>query len=279
MSDPEQAVAVAPISIAEARPGDPGSVDPDVYSMALALSRQIQGVIGAGLAGIYLHGSVATGDFAPNKSDIDIIVVCQEALSQGQKGASRDALAACPLPTRVAGIDYAVLSSRAARYPRPDMIWELILQARRAGTTVEIRERERVDPQAVLDIEMARTQGIALLGADPRHVFTPAPAAWILEACTRNVRTWADRSAFDDPASGVLNACRAWRYLEEGVLCGKTSGGEWARARVEDPTLINGALEWRHGAGRVRLPDAEVEAFCQAVLRLLETAHRKPGSK
>jgi hypothetical protein len=35
----------------------------------------------------------------------------------------------------------------------------------------------------------------------------------------------------------VLNACRAWRYLEDDVLGSKVESGRWARLRLVDTEL------------------------------------------
>lgn len=42
-------------------------------------------IIGEQLTGIYLHGSLAMGCFNPDKSDIDLIMVIEEGISDEQK--------------------------------------------------------------------------------------------------------------------------------------------------------------------------------------------------
>ena len=46
----------------------------------------VKEITGEKLTGIYLHGSLAMGCFHPEKSDIDLIVVVSENLSDDQKG-------------------------------------------------------------------------------------------------------------------------------------------------------------------------------------------------
>ena len=43
-------------------------------------------IIGEELTGIYLHGSLAMGCFHSDKSDIDLILVIKDSVSDGQKG-------------------------------------------------------------------------------------------------------------------------------------------------------------------------------------------------
>jgi hypothetical protein len=59
----------------------------------------------------------------------------------------------------------------------------------------------------------------------------------------------------------VLNACRSWRYAEEGVMFSKDEAAAWAQSRAEDPSIIDWTLAIRRG-DRSRSPDpAEVRAF------------------
>ena len=42
-------------------------------------------ILGKNLIGIYLHGSMAMGCFNPDKSDIDLIIVIKDDISDAQK--------------------------------------------------------------------------------------------------------------------------------------------------------------------------------------------------
>ncbi|MDD6156298.1 MAG: nucleotidyltransferase domain-containing protein [Lachnospiraceae bacterium] len=44
---------------------------------------QSRKILGDNLTGVYLHGSAAMGCFNPEESDIDLLVVVKDALSQG----------------------------------------------------------------------------------------------------------------------------------------------------------------------------------------------------
>ena len=72
---------------------------------------------------------------------------------------------------------------------------------------------------------MAHERGWALVGPEAQAIFAPVPLSWLRAACLEDVRIWAGRDVFHDPVSGVLNACRAWRYMAEGALGTKSEGG------------------------------------------------------
>ena len=127
-------------------------------------------------------------------------------------------------------------------------------------------------PGDLLDVEMARQRGVALVGPAPGEAFAPVPTLWALEACAEELRKWAGRRRYEDPSSGVLNACRAWRYAEEGILSSKAGGGAWARPRSANPALIDAALAVRRGEADVAMPDNDVNAFVRGALQRVEAA-------
>ena len=63
---------------------------------------------------------------------------------------------------------------------------------------------------------------------------------------------------------------QGWCYLDEGVLCSKTAGGEWVRERVGDPSTIDAALRHRRELTDAH-PDPEAAlAFLLGTLQRLE---------
>src|SRR5437016_11445240 len=53
----------------------------DVDAVLADLLAGVRGTLGPQLVGVYLDGSLATGDFAEHSSDIDVLVVTEDALS------------------------------------------------------------------------------------------------------------------------------------------------------------------------------------------------------
>jgi hypothetical protein len=54
---------------------------PDVDAMLAELLAGVRGALGPQLVGVYLDGSLATRDFAEHSSDIDVLVVTEDVLS------------------------------------------------------------------------------------------------------------------------------------------------------------------------------------------------------
>jgi hypothetical protein len=110
------------------------------------------------------------------------------------------------------------------------------------------------------------------VGPPASELLATVPRAWVLEA-VRDSLTWHAR---EEPVSpnNVLNACRAWRYAEEGVWGTKAAGATWARARLEDPSVIETAIAKRHGPSGPGLDAQAVRALVQRVLDAVERASR-----
>ena len=75
----------------------------------------------------------------------------------------------------------------------------------------------------------------------------------------------------------MLNACRGWRFTEEGVWSSKDDAGAWALARAGDPATVAAALAVRHGDRSRTLDPARVDAFQRHVLDRVEQALRTEG--
>ena len=53
---------------------------PDVNAVLLCLLSEAQAVLGDDFVGLYLYGSLSSGDFDPHRSDIDFVVVTRDML-------------------------------------------------------------------------------------------------------------------------------------------------------------------------------------------------------
>jgi hypothetical protein len=68
----------------------------------------------------------------------------------------------------------------------------------------------------------------------------------------------------------VLNAARAWRFAETDELGSKLAGAAWAAQRWHRPSVIDAAVQLRHGRP-AHLDGTEVDALLEHVLEILAT--------
>ena len=69
----------------------------------------------------------------------------------------------------------------------------------------------------------------------------------------------------------MLNAARAWRFAVTGELGSKLDGASWAANRWYRPSVIDAAVELRHGRP-AHLDATEVDELLNHVQHVLETS-------
>jgi Aminoglycoside adenylyltransferase, C-terminal domain/Nucleotidyltransferase domain len=248
------------------------SVPSEVEAYVEEIAQRLRRVLGPDLVGVYLHGSAVLGDFAEARSDADVIAVSARPLSSKEKEAIAKGLSQSALPCPATGLEFHVrrsddiASSDTARF-------ELHLATSTDGRPDRVvdGERHRGDPDLVMHFAVLHEHGQAFVGPAPESLFPAISRPMLLDAF-RGELEWAKDNA--SPSYQVLNACRAWRYIDEAVLCSKTAGGEWGRERVDDPSMIEVALRHRSGLTEAH-PDREAaRAFLLDALQRLETLQR-----
>jgi 8-oxo-dGTP pyrophosphatase MutT (NUDIX family) len=239
------------------------SLPPAVETYLEEITERLRDTLGAALTGVYLHGSAVLGDFSQSRSDIDVIAVSARPLSAHEKTWLARRLSQSALPCPATSLEFHVVhrDDTAARAAPPFQLHVATSTDGRPDRVVDGSGRPG-DPDLVMHFAVLHEHGRALLGPPAERVFPAIPREMLLDAlCTE--LAWARENA--SPSDQVLNACRAWRYVDEGVLGSKTAGGEWARERVDDLSLIDAALRHRKGltdshpdpdAARVVLLDA-----------------------
>ncbi|MBA2311693.1 MAG: DUF4111 domain-containing protein [Actinobacteria bacterium] len=241
-------------------------LDDDSKSYVIGVAGVIERVLAENLVGVYLHGSGALGGFVPHRSDIDVLGVCKSSLPAEAKRALAAALSVSVLPCPARGLELGIVTAASASEPRPRPSFELDMSS---GS----------DPEAVTDgaghpghadylqhFAVCRDHGRALCGPPPAEVFGRVEPAWLLAAFSEDLR-WAQANA--PPEYRVLNACRAWRFAVEGVICSKVGGGHWARRRVENTQVIDRAIARQGGFSDEALDEVAVERLATYVLKIL----------
>lgn len=87
---------------------------------------------------------------------------------------------------------------------------------------------------------------------------------------------WAGREHFGAPASGILNACRAWLFWRHGRLASKIEGGEWAATQLVDGVLVRQALHYQRTGERHSFRDADVAQFIRAIYERISQVDLAP---
>lgn len=224
----------------------------DVNAILDALLSGIQEILGNNLVGVYLRGSLATGDFDPATSDIDFFAVTERFVSEQEFAALR------LLHTRLSQLqnkyghelEGPYLDRASAKRFQPGERYPTIAR----GEALEWSEHRA---NWVLERWTVREDGITLLGPDPKTLIDPVLIE-DLRAAVRSVLTaWADWLDHpDDPewllprahkAYVVETMCRALYTLANGELSSKQSAVAWALETLPEPwhSTVERSQAWR----------------------------------
>lgn len=181
---------------------------------------------------IILHGSAAAGGFRPGMSDLDLLVVAEEPLTDPQIAAVESFARTADLHD-AAGLDLHVITAAVARNPTPAPPLEL--HVGRYVNDLEILARQPGFPDLLAELSMARAHGISLTGAAPHEVLGPVPRAWVIARGRHWLRTWQDLTDDRDHITFMRQtAFRIWHYAATALI----DDGEVVGAVVRTQTRV-----------------------------------------
>jgi len=216
--------------------------------------------------GMYLYGSLSSGDFHPASSDIDFLVVTKETLSRktiasleslhdrlwnsGQKWA--DKLEGSYLP-----------ATRLRRYEKNGISYPTVNEG-----------HFYLAPHGsdwIIQRHIIREGGVVLAGPDPKSLIDPVGPDDIRRAVMGILQEWWF-PMLDDPswlkdhgseyhAFAILTMCRSLYALEFGKIISKPASADWAGKNLGDTwsQVVELSLAARTGTSNFQLYDKALE--------------------
>jgi hypothetical protein len=226
---------------------------PGVNAILDELLTSIYGVLGSHMVGMYVEGSLASGDFDA-ASDIDFLVVPEAEISAEQFRALQ------AMHDRVATLDSPWAVELEGSYIGRDALRRYDA-ARASHPNLERGRGERLkwahhDSAWIIHRHILRERGITLAGPPPRTLIDPVTPRHLRRAMRTLVPRWV-KPFLEDPAPLqargyqsfiVLSLCRVLYTLDTGAVGSKRVAAEWALASLGATwtRLIESALAGRH---------------------------------
>jgi predicted nucleotidyltransferase len=227
--------------------------NPEIHDLLQELLAGVQGVLDSHFTGLYLEGSLASGDFDQD-SDIDFIVATDEEVS---------------------GDQFTALQAMHDRIAKRNTIWAIQLEgsyislpalrrydpANATHPNIERGEGERLkmvhhDHAGVIHRSILREHGITLAGPAPQTLVDPVSPDDLriaVQAILPQVgaRLLADPTMLQHRGYQsyiVLSLCRMLYTLQHGTVVSKTMAAGWAQQALEPRwvPLIDRAWTGRH---------------------------------
>ncbi len=237
------------------------------------LQRHCRDVLGPNLAGLYLHGSMSTGDPA-ERSDIDAIGLVHGPVTSRQRAALFAQLDPSTLPVPAAGLELMLVRADTARTPPRVPMVELAISTGSDWTT-EI-ETDVAYEELLIDLAACRDHGRTLFGPPPSTVIGAIERNWLIEVLSAALH-WHRTVILDQyhdylGQNAVLNAARAWCYVATGQLVSKASGAAWAIENGLWSDTVARAMAIRSGTLRASLEIEEVDATLAEAIYICDNA-------
>lgn len=201
------------------------------------------------LVGIYLHGSMAMGCFNPEKSDIDLIVVVKNDISDVQKMQFMEQVVCLNNQAPAKGLELSIVKREYCNpfvYPTPFELHfsPMHLQWFQDDPQGYIENMKGVDIDLAAHFSIINHYGIVLYGEAVEEVFAAVPRKDYIDSICADIEN-AEEEILDNPVYIILNLCRVLAFLKDGLYLSKEEGGRWVMGHLQlkSSALIADALE------------------------------------
>jgi predicted nucleotidyltransferase len=243
---------------------------PDMDQLLRPLCDQLRRILERQLIGLYLYGSLATGDFDPQISDIDLLAATASAVNDAQFARlhrfHREWAARNPFwegRLEIAYVSVAALQTFKA-HDSPIAVM----------SPGEPFHRKPAGRDYLINWWAVREHGLVLCGPPPATLIAPVSREEFRQAVREHARCWRRwiEDVYRRPALAyaILTLCRALYAHQEGDQASKIEAARWAQARFPEwADLIANALAWRQAWQK---EDVDHEASRPEALRFVHFA-------
>lgn len=218
----------------------------EVNKLLPILLSRIRDVLPEKLVGLYLHGSLTTGDFDLGSSDIDLLAVISSDLSDAEVEKLRAMHDAVAREHREwedrLDVDYlSVAALRTFRTQRSPMA--IITPGEPFHVTTAGRDW-------LMNWYLVREYGVALFGPPAAEFIKPIPREEFVQGVREYAAEWGERinvpGTRKQQAYAILTMCRALYTCTRGEHTSKGKAAVWAMGEMPEwMGLIGRALVWR----------------------------------
>ncbi len=234
---------------------------PEINKILDLLLTGVSQVLGNQLVGMYLYGSLATGDFDSETSDIDFLVITTSTLPD----------------KTIADLEimhHRLWESKAKWAMKLEGSYiprrEIKLHTVRTGACPTVNEGrfylDKPGSDWIIQRHVVREQGVIVAGPDPKTLIDPVSPADLRRAVKGVLHewwfpmledpTWLREHGSEYHAYAILSMCRALYTLENGTIVSKSAAAQWVQGKLGEDwsRVIDQALvAQKPGAGHYDL--------------------------
>ncbi len=224
------------------------------------------------LTGIYLHGSLAMGCFTKGKSDVDLLIVVKEKISEKTKRSLIQAAIRLEEQWKAYSLEWSIILQTEVMKPSHPGHFLLHYSAFHKPHYLndpDYKCEEGRDPDLTAHLMVTYERGRCLSGFPIRELFNQPEGADYFQAIYYDIHN-ADEHITENPVYYVLNLCRVYQYALTKIVSSKKEGGEWGLTFLpaEYHDLLHLALKKYEGEGQgEKMPDHLLKKFAGFMIR------------
>lgn len=237
-----------------------------------SFTEMCQAILQKNLVGVYLHGSAAMGCFHPETSDLDLIVIVADSLSDPVKLTFMNEVVRLNEFAPQKGLELSIVKREFCKpfvYPTPFELHfsPVHLPWFRSAPQDYVNHMHGVDPDLAAHFTILGHCGIVLYGEQIPAVFAPVPRADYLCSIWLDIEN-AHEDILTDPVYIVLNLCRVLAYARDELILSKEAGGQWAMEVLPEKYhgFVQTLLECCTSARKPSVPLALAQDFADYML-------------
>jgi predicted nucleotidyltransferase len=244
---------------------------PNINELLHGLLQDIRKALGDKLVGLYLYGSLVTGDFDMDVSDIDLMAVTSSGINEDEfdrlDRLHQDFVNQHEEWDNHLEIAYVSVDALRTYKWRTSNIAVIS-----PGEPFHLKEAGK---DWLINWYVVRERGVALFGPSPEIIIEPIAKEEFIRAVAHQAREWRDwierARTLPGLAYGILTMCRALYAYKYGEQASKKQAALWAQKELPEwASLIGNALAWRKAwRDDVEIPEAtfvETRKFVRSVI-------------
>jgi hypothetical protein len=246
-----------------------------------AVTALVRDVLGDDVVGVYTTGSLALGDYRPERSDIDLMAVVAESPDLDLRRQLVRQLDHRALPCPAAGLEFVMYPLTTVSRPTLDAGY--LINFNTGPALPLMTSFDPGDGPAfwyVIDRAITRQSGASLYGPPATQLFAAVPFDDLLQVVIASVEAHSGDQEGHLLDNAVLNGCRALSFARDGRWYAKVDAAERTRPTVEEFAPLVSAALVSFGSGRQddgTLDPDSVRAFLLEVLRRLRAQVDQPS--
>ncbi len=222
---------------------------PAVNEVLKLLLANVKEILQDQFVGMYLYGSLASGDFNPKTSDIDFLVVTTDELAE-------------EIITKLEAMHksaWVISLKRAGKLEGAYIPKELIRRHTSNGQPCPIFNKgklvvEKLGSDWIIQRHVVREYGVIIEGPNPKALIDFVSPDDIRGAVMGTLTewwfpmlddaSWLRNGESGDRAFAIITMCRVLHAIEHGTIVSKPKAMQWAQAKLGEPwtELINKAI-------------------------------------